>query len=986
MAGISSQFIYVFLEGVPEGGEEAWAALPRLEHAPPTPMNDSQRRNFLERQGLRLADGDHAREAAAMVRIVDDTVQGSRGPSPAASALGEVGDAGVLAASPDGAAGPAVGQHQVQQPFGEGFALAQQFGHAGMPAFQAPMLQFRGGYHPVHPFAAGTFAGSGFRTIHPGLVGAHPLGQFSVGGYSNRQQLQPFESAPYHLEQAPSAADSSAPEASVAIAGGATAQWQSQTPTNRRAGAVAACPPAGNASPVARGSHARAPPGSSLLNALLSSARVARPRRGVDSEVRVGGVASEVAEPATAPAAVRHGDSAVAGGKQPAPVNGARVTLAGLSGRVAQRAAPEPAATTPCVLQLASGRRVGAAAQPSCVSASGSPHQLVGGTQGAFPCGKGATSSQASPNSAQQSSKVAVSLVPVTSAEAAGWDASDAGCCAAAIHTARSTPLGAPASAPAVVRPSAKRPCLASQRPSVAEAVHAELLALPAGWSCAPASAPPQLRGDCHAAAMAIRSPNHFAKTRAQGDSAKRHCKAPCLEHNNGRIAGRPSPSGAKAGHAAQDNDSREGTGASDFHKASRARRQRRALKRRRDCEAAAEAVFAPEPQPRFACGASLAHAVSASLGPGACSAFPASVLCSAMRSDDAGRAALMEVDAEAAISGAVCDHTPTAHARSTSRLLGAVDSGGGPAGQSLSDASDLGNGGGAATSTAHGSAQAAVHAALSCRLCDGLLVNAASLGCGHTFCFTCAAEALMRHCASPACPTCSAPATALGTRVLPLSDHEEVQALALEAGTATPRTAAVERLLQRVTALDVLVATTVAALGSDARLAFSRRVEDHEAHAAKRGLGLSTHRGRPAVAAGTIGASAAMSPAGARSSGGSSGVFGRSPLRCSILGAGRPDDEVMAEEAASLRPLERIAHAVHGSTAASHSQLPPHDDESDDDESDDNEADFEMDPSSAGFAFEDPAPTHAFAGYDAPLSNGTSRASSDPGLVAAVV
>ncbi|KAA0174697.1 hypothetical protein FNF27_03820 [Cafeteria roenbergensis] len=462
VAGISSQFIYVFLEGVPEGDEEAWSALPRLEHAPPTPMNDSQRRNFLERQGLRLADGDHAREAAAMVRIVDDTVHGSRGSSPAASVPGEAGETVLPGPSPDGAPVPAAAHHaiqqqqQQQQPFGEGFALAHhQFGHGGMASFQphvsAPMLQFRGGYHPMHPFAAGSYAGSGFRSIHPGLVGSHPMG--------------------------------------------------------------------------------------------------------------------------------------------------------------------------------------------------------------------------------------------------------------------------------------------------------------------------------------------------------------------------------------------------------------------------------------------------------------------------------------------------------------------------------------------------------------PGLLVNAASLGCGHSFCFSCAAEVLLRHSASPSCPTCSAPAAAPGTRVLALADHSEVQALAREAGTAPPHTAAVEHLLRRVAALDVLVAASVAALGADARQAFSRRVGDHEAYAAKRGLCLSAHGGLVGAAEATIGASAAAtaaaaaaSPAREHSAGGSSGDLGRSSLRCCVLGAGHPDDEVMAEEAASLRPLDRIASVADCGAGASHSHQANPDVESDDDESDDDEVDVALDPVSATFAFEDPAPTHALASYDPPMSNATSRASSDPGLVAAAV
>ncbi|KAA0160341.1 hypothetical protein FNF31_04358 [Cafeteria roenbergensis] len=419
VAGISSQFIYVFLEGVPEGDEEAWSALPRLEHAPPTPMNDSQRRNFLERQGLRLADGDHAREAAAMVRIVDDTVHGSRGSSPAASVPGEAGETVLPGPSPDGAPVPAAAHHaiqqqqQQQQPFGEGFALAHhQFGHGGMASFQphvsAPMLQFRGGYHPMHPFAAGSYAGSGFRSIHPGLVGSHPM---------------------------------------------------------------------------------------------------------------------------------------------------------------------------------------------------------------------------------------------------------------------------------------------------------------------------------------------------------------------------------------------------------------------------------------------------------------------------------------------------------------------------------------------------------------------------------------------------------APGTRVLALADHSEVQALAREAGTAPPHTAAVEHLLRRVAALDVLVAASVAALGADARQAFSRRVGDHEAYAAKRGLCLSAHGGLVGAAEATIGASAAAaaaaaaaSPAREHSAGGSSGDLGRSSLRCCVLGAGHPDDEVMAEEAASLRPLDRIASVADCGAGASHSHQANPDVESDDDESDDDEVDVALDPVSATFAFEDPAPTHALASYDPPMSNATSRASSDPGLVAAAV
>ncbi|KAA0152532.1 hypothetical protein FNF29_03759 [Cafeteria roenbergensis] len=523
VAGISSQFIYVFLEGVPEGDEEAWSALPRLEHAPPTPMNDSQRRNFLERQGLRLADGDHAREAAAMVRIVDDTVHGSRGSSPAASVPGEAGETVLPGPSPDGAPVPAAAHHaiqqqqQQQQPFGEGFALAHhQFGHGGMASFQphvsAPMLQFRGGYHPMHPFAAGSYAGSGFRSIHPGLVGSHPM--------DNAAALQ------------------------------------------------------------------------------------------------------------------------------------------------------------------------------------------------------------------------------------------------------------------------------------------------------------------------------------------------------------------SKAGSTSQLSDS-PGVGASDFHRASRERRQRRALKRQRDSEAAAESVFAPEPQPHF----------------------------------------------------------------------------------------------------------------------SGLLVNAASLGCGHSFCFSCAAEVLLRHSASPSCPTCSAPAAAPGTRVLALADHSEVQALAREAGTAPPHTAAVEHLLRRVAALDVLVAASVAALGADARQAFSRRVGDHEAYAAKRGLCLSAHGGLVGAAEATIGASAAAaaaaaaaSPAREHSAGGSSGDLGRSSLRCCVLGAGHPDDEVMAEEAASLRPLDRIASVADCGAGASHSHQANPDVESDDDESDDDEVDVALDPVSATFAFEDPAPTHALASYDPPMSNATSRASSDPGLVAAAV
>ena len=1008
VAGISSQFIYVFLEGVPEGDEEAWSALPRLEHAPPTPMNDSQRRNFLERQGLRLADGDHSREAAAMVRIVDDTVHGSRGSSPAASVPGEAGETVLPGPSPDGAPVPAAAHHaiqqqqQQQQPFGEGFALAHhQFGHGGMASFQphvsAPMLQFRGGYHPMHPFAAGSYAGSGFRSIHPGLVGSHPMGPFSVGGYSTRQQLQPFEAAPRNPGQSQGAADGSAPAAAGEPSfplGGPAAQWQGHTPTNRRAGAPSASPQPGSTSAAPPGSLARAPPGSALLNALLSSARAVRPRRGMDGEPLTGAAASEAPEPATAPAVVRRagGDAATAGLKQQQVCGaGVRSMLAGLPGLVVQGSAQVPAAATPCVPQVVSGRRCAANGLPACATTSGSPHQLLGGAQAAFASRKDASPALADASGVPAPggpAKGVVSLVAVAGADAAGWDASDAGCGAAAVRTARSTPLGPPVSAPAVVRPSAKRPCLASQRPSVAEAVQAELLALPAGWECAPASAPPQLRGDCHDGAMA---PQRLPKGRTPGAAAQRRAPAARPALANARVADNAAALQSKAGSTSQLSDS-PGVGASDFHRASRERRQRRALKRQRDSEAAAESVFAPEPQPHFSCGASLSQAIAESLGPGACSAVPASVLCSAVRLDVAGGGAQPEASVEAGLAGTVCQHTPMAHARSGLRSLGAAAALAHAPGHSLSGCDDLVQLG-VAAGGGQCSARAAVHAALSCGLCSGLLVNAASLGCGHSFCFSCAAEVLLRHSASPSCPTCSAPAAAPGTRVLALADHSEVQALAREAGTAPPHTAAVEHLLRRVAALDVLVAASVAALGADARQAFSRRVGDHEAYAAKRGLCLSAHGGLVGAAEATIGASAAAaaaaaaaSPAREHSAGGSSGDLGRSSLRCCVLGAGHPDDEVMAEEAASLRPLDRIASVADCGAGASHSHQANPDVESDDDESDDDEVDVALDPVSATFAFEDPAPTHALASYDPPMSNATSRASSDPGLVAAAV
>uniref|UniRef100_A0A7S0PB20 Uncharacterized protein n=1 Tax=Cafeteria roenbergensis TaxID=33653 RepID=A0A7S0PB20_CAFRO len=144
-------------------------------------------------------------------------------------------------------------------------------------------------------------------------------------------------------------------------------------------------------------------------------------------------------------------------------------------------------------------------------------------------------------------------------------------------------------------------------------------------------------------------------------------------------------------------------------------------------------------------------------------------------------------------------------------------------------------------------------------------------------------------------------------------------------------------------------------------------------------------HASGQATAAATA-AAAAASPAREHSAGGSSGDLGRSSLRCCVLGAGHPDDEVMAEEAASLRPLDRIASVADCGAGASHSHQANPDVESDDDESDDDEVDVALDPVSATFAFEDPAPTHALASYDPPMSNATSRASSDPGLVAAAV
>jgi hypothetical protein len=76
IAGIASEFIYVFVEGPPPLEDaEQWQLIPPLEHAPATPMSDLQRRNFLERQGLHMADGDPALETALMTGFVDERIQ-----------------------------------------------------------------------------------------------------------------------------------------------------------------------------------------------------------------------------------------------------------------------------------------------------------------------------------------------------------------------------------------------------------------------------------------------------------------------------------------------------------------------------------------------------------------------------------------------------------------------------------------------------------------------------------------------------------------------------------------------------------------------------------------------------------------------------------------------------------------------------------------------------------------------------------------------
>jgi hypothetical protein len=75
VAGISSQFIFVFLEGVPPGKPSEWSLLPRLEHAPSTPMNIAQRANYLFRQGFSMSVTDHVREEASMSRLLEDTVE-----------------------------------------------------------------------------------------------------------------------------------------------------------------------------------------------------------------------------------------------------------------------------------------------------------------------------------------------------------------------------------------------------------------------------------------------------------------------------------------------------------------------------------------------------------------------------------------------------------------------------------------------------------------------------------------------------------------------------------------------------------------------------------------------------------------------------------------------------------------------------------------------------------------------------------------------